>query len=934
MKHLKRFFVFMLVGLFALTAFACKKTFKVTVDPATAIKAKDTKVNLNKVEKDQQIVLVVTVPDGKEVNEFKVDGVVKTLTNNEFTLKVVKDHKVVVTFKDKAPDPNPNPNPQPGETFKVTLPEGVKAEDSSLDLTKVAKDTQLVLVVTAPAGQKVKSFKVNGEEVALTENKATFKVDKEITVTVEFEEDRLLTLQSKVEALRAAAPEYREKTDSIRSYNGDPAVPEERAKYYAGWKAEYATSNPDKKGYAAVIGFHAGAVDKDLAVRLSNVKASLAQLTEKKEVGEGEEKQKVFVYQLDQFDTPEKVEAEITRLEAVEAERVALLAEIEKAGVVVAPLLKEDQITHYENLEKLIKNSEYLTEVADSTGIDLTAKEEHEMFAPAADKTTFVTAREAAQTALDVKPFETNETELETAVNTFRTAINTFESKIVRGQVVATFDPNFKFPADDNKVLFLTHHVAGDDPEHEKFGDPRKEALKTGIAGIEQKHGCKIEIQEYEGGESGQIAQTGKIVASGKNAAILRIPQYGNFIDSVKRGLLYDSQALYTVDSTDQIKTDANFNDHDKFFFNKWQVKKGQVSVPDPDNAGQFLTKQYGIQRFDGTAYFQPFLYNYTLLKEAGIADTDDPLTLWENGQWTIAKFAEIAGTVANYQKDKENKNNSRQVPIAIHPQNIIMDLLAAQGVNPDSESIKDATAKKLLADYKAWHDAGQVIPLKENQLEGEWWKGGNTNYQDASRAFESGINAFTVCAGWQTEYISKNGRERGYQVRIVPMPQYTVNKDNYISTNVEGDVMAVSKGKNAIQVSAILLKINALWKTNILGITQQQVLEKVPKYKDRKVADLAGLTFEDLEAALFITYRVFNVLDDEALFDREVAVAKYLGNGDTRPNGLLMTTEFNSVAAAAQASVFGGVDYDTELTTRLAKNKEFKDALIAELRR
>lgn len=54
------------------------------------------------IKEGSKVILTVTVPEGKEVDVFTVNGVTKTFTENKYTHTMNADTTVVVTFKDEA----------------------------------------------------------------------------------------------------------------------------------------------------------------------------------------------------------------------------------------------------------------------------------------------------------------------------------------------------------------------------------------------------------------------------------------------------------------------------------------------------------------------------------------------------------------------------------------------------------------------------------------------------------------------------------------------------------------------------------------------------------------------------------------------------------------------------------------------------------------
>lgn len=76
-----RIFLFCFVGIlsiFFITACSCKdETFKITLEQSEISVVEE--VDLNKVAKDTVLTIKVTVPEGEEVESFKVDGAKKEL---------------------------------------------------------------------------------------------------------------------------------------------------------------------------------------------------------------------------------------------------------------------------------------------------------------------------------------------------------------------------------------------------------------------------------------------------------------------------------------------------------------------------------------------------------------------------------------------------------------------------------------------------------------------------------------------------------------------------------------------------------------------------------------------------------------------------------------------------------------------------------------
>jgi hypothetical protein len=55
------------------------------------------------IKEGSTVILTVTIPEGKEVDVFTINGVTKTFTENKYTHTMNEDAVVVVTFKDEVP---------------------------------------------------------------------------------------------------------------------------------------------------------------------------------------------------------------------------------------------------------------------------------------------------------------------------------------------------------------------------------------------------------------------------------------------------------------------------------------------------------------------------------------------------------------------------------------------------------------------------------------------------------------------------------------------------------------------------------------------------------------------------------------------------------------------------------------------------------------
>ena len=128
---------------------------------------------------DTEIVFTISPAEGYELDEFKVDGEAVAVENNTYTLTVIADATVDVTFKLIPVEP---------ETYTITLNVGengtVTTEPESL--TDLLADTEVVFTISPAEGYELDEFKVDGEAVTVENNTYTLTVTADATVDVTF----------------------------------------------------------------------------------------------------------------------------------------------------------------------------------------------------------------------------------------------------------------------------------------------------------------------------------------------------------------------------------------------------------------------------------------------------------------------------------------------------------------------------------------------------------------------------------------------------------------------------------------------------------------------------------------------------------------------------------------------------------------------------
>ena len=128
---------------------------------------------------DTEVVFTISPAEGYELDEFKVDGEAVAVENNTYTLTVIADATVDVTFKLIPVEP---------ETYTITLNVGengtVTTEPETL--TDLLADTEVVFTISPAEGYELDEFKVDGEVVAVENNTYTLTVTADATVDVTF----------------------------------------------------------------------------------------------------------------------------------------------------------------------------------------------------------------------------------------------------------------------------------------------------------------------------------------------------------------------------------------------------------------------------------------------------------------------------------------------------------------------------------------------------------------------------------------------------------------------------------------------------------------------------------------------------------------------------------------------------------------------------
>lgn len=142
--------------------------YKLVLPPGVTTKIN----NLDKIKENTEIILNVNVEENEEVLSFKVNGKEEVLTNFTYTFIINEDTTVELVLKDITGD----------NYYKITLPDNVTADVSNVN--KVKEQTLVLLTLELASNEEFVSFKINGQEHLLTDNKTSFIITQDTIVEV------------------------------------------------------------------------------------------------------------------------------------------------------------------------------------------------------------------------------------------------------------------------------------------------------------------------------------------------------------------------------------------------------------------------------------------------------------------------------------------------------------------------------------------------------------------------------------------------------------------------------------------------------------------------------------------------------------------------------------------------------------------------------
>src|SRR5690554_5743120 len=133
--------------------------------------------DLDFIKKGTRIKLTINIPEGKELDWFKVNDKEVTVNNNVYNFTISENTVITIGFKDIVIE---------GVFYTLTLPEGVISNQANLN--EVLENTAIKLNINPPLGKELDWLKVNDELVEVTNNTYVFTITKNTIVTINFKE--------------------------------------------------------------------------------------------------------------------------------------------------------------------------------------------------------------------------------------------------------------------------------------------------------------------------------------------------------------------------------------------------------------------------------------------------------------------------------------------------------------------------------------------------------------------------------------------------------------------------------------------------------------------------------------------------------------------------------------------------------------------------
>ena len=235
---------------------------------------------------------------------------------------------------------------------------------------------------------------------------------------------------------------------------------------------------------------------------------------------------------------------------------------------------------------------------------------------------------------------------------------------------------------------------------------------------------------------------------------------------------------------------------------------------------------------YGGSQHAAVVFFNKRLFREAGL-DPNLPYDMQKSGEWTWAKFLEVA------RKLTRDINNDGVKDIYAMPGDLsteILDaLVSSNGAmyvdkDPKTGMLKNVTNTpafmEAVAEYMKWRDAGIMKPKPV----GPDGTTGSTPWNWHIPEFNDG----RVAMRFDQQYLATNDLRNMKDEWGMVLPPKGPRSKNYVVFNDENVMIIPAKGYNAAQVDAILWAVQA-WVT---PVDENWRLAEYPNYRDRRAVD------------------------------------------------------------------------------------------------
>jgi len=305
--------------------------------------------------------------------------------------------------------------------------------------------------------------------------------------------------------------------------------------------------------------------------------------------------------------------------------------------------------------------------------------------------------------------------------------------------------------------------------------------------------------------EMSQIAATS--IMAGRPAATVIVLQPDWALALYRQNLLYPVSTNKAVKFTDLKPVEWNRSVNSAFTFGGRQFA---------------FAGGYG-----GSQHAAVVFFNKRLFREAGL-DPNLPYDLQKSGDWTWAKFLEVARQLT---RDVNNDGVKDTYAMPGDLSTEILDALVSSNgamyVDKDAKTgmLKNVTNSpaflEAVAEYMKWRDAGIMKPKPP---------GDNTPWNWHIPEFNDG----RVAMRFDQQYLATNDLRNMKDDWGMVLPPKGPRVKNYVVFNDENVMIVPAKGYTAAQVDAILWAVQS-WET---PVDDNWRLASYPDYRDRRAVD------------------------------------------------------------------------------------------------